>query len=276
MENKQLAALFKKDEIIALKHTFNSLVSYEPNGQQFFCVNPIKQPGSNKLENIASYRNILIEFDNMSQKEQWKKVEKMQLPWTTCVFSGKKSLHFIVSIEDEFKDEPEYRFYAEILTSLLKSDDSCINANRLSRLAGSVREDTGNVQELIEVRRPILKQELVNWGSLLHGSKWNKIKEGIVKREQFKEGRVQLDTELKTILPKIYQDMVEHGVKHPECETRHDSLKKFLVWLANNWYDETMIEEFLNRAANAMGIGDRNDVEGLMRWKYGSSGEFKR
>lgn len=278
--------IFDEGDLIAFKFLDERGMYNQYNyfGQPFFTINPMKQAKGNDLGNIAKYKNILIEFD----KEDWGKVKQMniakkfELPFALATFSGGKSIHFIISLKDPFTSAELYTRTALLIQLALGADDSTNNPNRLSRTPGAERSP-GVVQELVEIGNPVTQLELYRWmnSQQLVAPRIQRARKQLAEQDASKRMRAitksdEGDAPLKTILPKIYQDMVEHGVKHPECETRHDSLKKFLVWLANNWHDETMIEDFLNRAANAMGIGDRNDVEGLMRWKYGSSGEFKR
>lgn len=273
MKNEQLAALFDEDDIIALKEHLDSLPSYLTGRieAQFFCINPLKGPGKLVTENIAKYRNILIEMDNGTIEEQWLKVEGAKLPWTTCVYSGGKSLHFIISLDDGIDDVRYYNNIAKIISEALGADTSTTNPNRLSRLAGSLREDNNVEQELIEVRERSSLKKLLDWMYFIAPKelrdKMAKIQERIMKEQLAALVKPAEDVGAKTVLPRIYADMLETGALHPECTSRHQSLVKFGVWLKDNWHAPDEVEELLMRAQVSLGIADREkDLTNLLKW----------
>jgi hypothetical protein len=74
------------------------------------------------------------------------------MPYSTCVHSGGKSLHFILALEEDV-GAAEYERLAKWLLNIVdKADQSVKNPSRLSRFPGVTRESNGNMQELLEVR----------------------------------------------------------------------------------------------------------------------------
>lgn len=272
--NPQLAALFREGEVVGSKVSLLSLPTYDPTAScRFFCINPLKQAGKLELENIAEYRNILVEMDTGSIEEQWKHIEGSKLPWTTCVYSGGKSLHFIISVEDGLGTLEFYNKIALIICKALGADTSTINPNRLSRLAGSVREDTGLEQELVEVRKSIRFADLLNWRYIEAPLKLRKAMDKIDDELTAKWFNQQLaaktpvdEANSSTTMPPVYVAMLREGALHPETTSRHQSLVKFAVWLKEHWHEPENIPCILEEASVSLGIDGRGDVEGIMKW----------
>jgi hypothetical protein len=98
--------------------------------------------------NVVCFRNFLIELDNMALKDQISYVTR-KLPVTSITYSGGKSYHFIVSLEQPLEDYEAYCEYVERLVKYIpEMDRACRNPSRLSRLANAIRPENGKVQEL--------------------------------------------------------------------------------------------------------------------------------
>lgn len=130
------------------------------NELQFFSINPLQT--SRADHNCTAYRNFLIEFDSISLEDQRKKIEELKLPFSTCVFSGGKSYHYILALEESLGSLEEYKVMAKaILSKVSGADQSTCNPSRFSRAPGAMRD--GKEQSLVEVRARISKTELQNW-----------------------------------------------------------------------------------------------------------------
>jgi len=106
----------------------------EPVEGKYFCVNPMKKGQSRKQLNLAGRRNFLIEFDELTIKEQWTAIEKYDIPYNTIVFSGNKSLHVIISLDKDI-DKAYYRNIAQRMKLVItEADKACFEPARLSRL----------------------------------------------------------------------------------------------------------------------------------------------
>lgn len=105
--------------------------------------NPLDGNGV-KNENVTDYRYTLVESDNMELSKQRQIIENMQLPVACLVFSGKKSIHAIVHVDAENKEEYRKRveyIYNQCQNSGLNVDIQNKNPSRLSRMPGVTRGD---------------------------------------------------------------------------------------------------------------------------------------
>ena len=113
--------------------------------------NPLDGKGV-KNENVTDYRYTLVECDNMELSKQREIIDQLQLPVACLVYSGKKSIHAIVHVDANSKEE--YRKRVEYIYSVcqragLSVDIQNKNPSRLSRMPGVLRN--GKMQELLAV-----------------------------------------------------------------------------------------------------------------------------
>lgn len=118
--------------------------------------------------NVIALRNILIEMDEGSIEQQMATILSSGMPWTTCVFSGSKSLHFIISLTQPMGDRLSYARLAKSIHMALarqtvKADPATKNPSRFSRAPGVRRAETGKMQELIECRERVDVGVLEAW-----------------------------------------------------------------------------------------------------------------
>ena len=243
---------------------------------QFFIANPIQrfdalQPAS--LANIAQYQNIVVEFDVGTVIAQRKKVEEAGLPYATATFSGNKSVHFVVSVFDRFSSLEEYSWFARAIYHVLDGDPDpkCKNANRLTRVPGSIRLDNGATQILLDVKTRITKAMLHSW-LLNHPKVRNKFarfqaKERDDEIAKNRHAAQVLANGIPTPIPAIYEEMLERGTPHPDTpHSRHDSLVKFAAWLTHNGYNAEELEIYIEHASDAMGLSGRSDAESIVAY----------
>lgn len=130
------------------------------DGDLFYSINAIKANSSRLDANVTSYRNFLLELDNIPLAQQISLVRD-RLPITSIVYSGGKSYHFIISLTEPLPDETAYRRTARgLMEAVPEADRTTKNPSRLSRLPGVLRPDTGNYQELIYLGSRIALAEL--------------------------------------------------------------------------------------------------------------------
>lgn len=126
---------------------------------QFFSINPLKD--SRKDTNVTRFRNILLEFDDIAPDAQLAEIAK--IPHTSVVWSGGKSYHCIISLENPCFNKAEYdALVARIYAKVPNCDKSTKNASRLSRVPEAVR-DNGNKQTLIYIDGRVPDKELSDW-----------------------------------------------------------------------------------------------------------------
>jgi len=139
------------------------LSEWEPDSERvFFSINPLHT--DRRDSNVTCHRNILCEFDKGTIKEQLRLVEDSKIPYTSIVFSGNKSIHVIISLEEPCKNREEYNeLVKRIYRKLPGVDTSCSNPSRFSRTPGALRSDTGQHQTLIELKSRVPREELEHW-----------------------------------------------------------------------------------------------------------------
>jgi hypothetical protein len=149
-------------------------VGEPPGWVQFFSLNPLHaksdvekpdaQEGRRADANCVAFRNILIECDEMEPSDQLDYVKEFGLPWSTCVYSGGKSYHFVISLEPGFQTREEYDrrvFWIHSIMDVI--DHSTKNPSRLSRFPGAIRHDKNVEQKIHELRGRVSNEALDAW-----------------------------------------------------------------------------------------------------------------
>jgi hypothetical protein len=179
---EQLNHLFTFDQFV---FTGDEYYLQPVDRSAFFCINPVNNLDNRQLDNLSNLQNFLIEFDEAEleeQKQSIQTIEKAGINIATAVYSGSKSIHLVFSMAETLQTDYRSAWIAlsmevKSLTGL-KADPQCKNANRLSRLAGYTRPDTGKVQELLHVGGYI-KNELLNSLIVKHDVK-STVKQSVV------------------------------------------------------------------------------------------------
>lgn len=128
---------------------------------QFFCINPLIPGTSRRDDNVAVFRNILLEFDNGSPEKQLEIVA--DIPYSVLTWSGGKSHHAIISLVEPCKDRAEYdALIRRIYTKVQVMDRSTKNPSRLSRTPKATRSN-GNKQKLLRDYGRTYREVLEAW-----------------------------------------------------------------------------------------------------------------
>ena len=117
--------------------------SYNREAGAWVRINPFDGQGIDD-KNVAQFKNILIECDNLPVETQIEMLEKIKIPIKAMVFSGSKSVHAIVpvSVVSERDYRTQFNFIKNVLNDAgMEIDSSNINPSRLSRLPGVYRGD---------------------------------------------------------------------------------------------------------------------------------------
>lgn len=113
--------------------------------------------------NCTGFRNFLIEMDVGTQEQQKEYIAARAMPYSAAVFSGGKSLHYLISLEDDLPNEATWRMVNQwCLNIMTLADQNCKNPSRSIRLPGAMR-DTGKMQELVEIKTTVSYAELSAW-----------------------------------------------------------------------------------------------------------------
>lgn len=123
--------------------------SYREDCGAWIRMNPLDGNGQSD-RNVAAYRYVLIESDDIPKEEQERFYRKYELPIAALVDSAGKSVHAVVRIDAP--DEQEYRRRVNYLFRFLELRDFPVdnankNPSRLSRMPGVLRG--GVMQELL-------------------------------------------------------------------------------------------------------------------------------
>jgi hypothetical protein len=126
-------------------------------------VNPIK--GFRKDENVTTFRSFMIEIDELDLASQIKYIEESKLPYSACVFSGNKSLHYAITLDVPLPNIEVWRFYNQWLLNCLPLTDQQIkNPSRSIRFPDNWRHNGNKLrQSLVELKTRITQEDFFRW-----------------------------------------------------------------------------------------------------------------
>jgi hypothetical protein len=191
IQDNFIKLLFEKGETICVSHNQfgyhsiniddlykDKITLISPNGREndinfsqinLIAINPIS--GFRRDDNVTSYRSFLLELDEGSLKEQYDYIEKLKLPNSACVFSGNKSLHYLITLEKPLISKQIWQFYNNwILNVVSKADQQLKNPSRSIRFPMNRRLNNNHLQKLLYIKKriPTVKkkftvQSIPNW-----------------------------------------------------------------------------------------------------------------
>lgn len=133
---------------------------YPSNEFRLVGLNPIN--GWHDDASCYKFRNFLIEMDYGPLPEQLAYVKKLAMPYSAVVFSGGKSLHFLISLAEDLPDEKTWRKVSEwILSIVTLADQNTKNPSRRIRVPGAIRDQSRQV--LVELVGAVPNQTLGAW-----------------------------------------------------------------------------------------------------------------
>ena len=127
-------------------------------------INPMREDGRGRDCDVASYRHVLLEFDDISLEEQWLLYTRSNLPCAAVIYSGGKSLHAWVKIHA--KDRKEYDERVNLVYNhfaAYKPDPHNKNPSRFSRCPDAKRGDTYQMLLALDIGAPSFS----DWSRLL-------------------------------------------------------------------------------------------------------------
>jgi hypothetical protein len=126
------------------------------------CINPVLGFRSDK--NATKLRTFLLEIDTGTLSAQYNYLKSLGVPISCMIFSGGKSLHCAITLEEPLPDKKTYDLIAQwILNIGTLFDTACKNPTRCIRFPGIIRPETGKEQKLIEMKSRIKIEDLMNW-----------------------------------------------------------------------------------------------------------------
>lgn len=151
--------------IIKMGKTIEEAIEHIDTDQIILCaLNPIK--GFREDANCTAYRNFLVELDSGPTDQQLAYIKKINMPFSAAIFSGNKSLHFLISLDRDLPSEKVFRLFSEwILKIVTLADQATKNPSRSIRVPGAYREP-GKKQTMVEYRGAIKIEDLIVWLNL--------------------------------------------------------------------------------------------------------------
>lgn len=124
-------------------------------------LNPIK--GFREDHNTTSYRSFLVELDYGPLKTQVDYIKQIGIPYSALVFSGGKSIHCLITLDQDIPDYESYYTMAEwILSIATMADPNTKNPSRSIRIPGAEREP-GKRQLMVEYKGTTKLADLAAW-----------------------------------------------------------------------------------------------------------------
>jgi len=127
---------------------------------QLVALNPIR--GFRQDNNCTAFRNFLIEMDVGPLPQQLAYIERLRMPYSAAIFSGGKSLHFLISLDRDLPDQKTWRLLSEwILGVCTAADQMTKNPSRSIRIPGPIRDKSRQV--LARYKGAVTFSELRTW-----------------------------------------------------------------------------------------------------------------
>lgn len=141
--------------------TLAESVQYVPSDKlSLVSLNPVN--GYRRDENCTALRSFLIELDVGPLAQQMAYVKQREMPYSACVFSGGKSLHFLIRLDTDLPDLDMYRHIAQwTLGVMTMADEKCKNPSRSIRIPGCRRGEKR--QQLLELKGEVKLADLFAW-----------------------------------------------------------------------------------------------------------------
>lgn len=221
---------------------------------EFFCINALQPKTTRSDANVLKHRNILIELDTGTLKEQEYLIEEqLKMPYTSKVYSGGKSLHYIISIEDFYpvSKESYTELALDIFAAVPGCDTSVKNPSRFSRLGDALRVQTGVIQEVLNLKDRVKNSAIEEFlfrnkdlVSLAKTKRQNLVPETLPILENLPEN-------FRGDLTKRTKDFIKEGAAKGE---RNPSLYFSACDFKNNFYSLTEALDLLGQAAQRSGL----------------------
>jgi hypothetical protein len=144
-------------------------------------LNPIK--GFREDLNCTAFRNFMVEMDMGPLAQQLQYIKASGMPYSAVIFSGSKSLHFLISLDTDLPNESIWRLFAEWTLNIVPlADPLTKNPSRSIRIPESYREPD-KLQKLVEFHGPVKLDDFANWLR-----KWPSAKPVVSEKKKIKPG----------------------------------------------------------------------------------------
>jgi hypothetical protein len=151
-----------KDEVTLVSPNEDIQIQKVPSDQiNLVALNPIL--GFRNDSSCTAFRNFLVEMDAGTLYQQLQYIKSYGMPYSAIVFSGNKSLHTLISLEENLPNESIWRLFSEwILNIVTLADPLTKNPSRSIRMPETIREPN-KLQKLVEFQGPVKLNDLAAW-----------------------------------------------------------------------------------------------------------------
>lgn len=222
-------------------------------------MNPVD--GWRRDENVTAYRTFMVEMDDGTLEEQLKYVNESGLPYSYCCFSGNKSLHFGIVLDE---DLPSYELWVDVAEWILnimdKADPMTKNPTRSIRFPDTLRKDgKKKVQQLVHMGERISHNKLAKFLNKFPEKNPSEIR----KTQRPKSIGMTING-----IPKWVVDKLENGID--ESKGRNNEWFSIAMELAKAGYDDNQMIDYCE------GFFEPERDFSLREWKDILSHAYKR
>jgi hypothetical protein len=115
-------------------------------------------------KNVTAYRTFFIEIDDLPLGEQKELIKTVNLPYSCAIYSGNRSIHYLVTLEKDLPNKEMYKYYAQwIIGTVPHADPHNYPPSKGTRFPGFLRPDTKKRQTLLEVKSRISYDTLMGY-----------------------------------------------------------------------------------------------------------------
>lgn len=137
-------------------------------------INAIK--GARNDSNVTTLRSFLVEIDTMALDKQMSYVEEKQMPYSVAVFSGNKSIHFGITVDEPYESLSVWKFVNKwILNIMSEADQQTLNPSRSIRFPNNLRNNGKKLKQYLIKNNGRIKKEVLNIWLNKHPDKQPKI-----------------------------------------------------------------------------------------------------
>jgi hypothetical protein len=199
-------------------------------------INPIK--GYKRDENVTAFRSFLIECDTETLEEQKRYVDESGLPYSLCVYSGNKSLHFGIVLDEALPSASVWKWFNQwILNILTKADQQVKSPSRAIRFPGNQRKNGKKlVQSLVIINGRVKLEVFFKWIYQFEDKKPKKEK-------KFAQGSVYHGALDVSKIPKDLKDRLKESI----TEDRNATWFKLAFRLSKIGFDIQQLTTYLEQ-----------------------------
>jgi hypothetical protein len=200
-----------------------AIVVANDENYEFVTINPLKECSKTAADsNVAELKSFLFEFDTLSMNDQVRYAKKNIDKINRILFSGSKSLHIRVTIEDEPEYKEQYKYIWNLINYCLfdsKADKSCSNPARLTRAPNKLRKN-GNKQERLHLSETVYN---LDWRH-----SWENEKVQIIAKYKHEKQKTNTHELLNRNIPIEARKLLTNNFKDGE---RHSQIWKAISFL---------------------------------------------